>query len=292
MDTTHEMQIAGHKLAALCFDAGVSGPPIILLHGITSSIKSWIPDELSLFTQHGPCYALSLPGHYPAVLPPGFQQESLTAEMIADVLVVAIRQLVGEQPVTLVGHSTGGFSALAIAARVPDIAHRIISISGFAQGQWTGLLGTGQRLVQRGFLGVLLFKTVYRSNRWPPALFRASLRIYVANSRKFLAYPYLDKMIDLSLPYYRKLDLNAMVQYFARMPRIDITPWLSRITAPTLILTGDSDPIVPPAQAHLIAAKVPDASLQVIKGVGHLPMFEAPNRYKQLIGEWLATTAR
>jgi pimeloyl-ACP methyl ester carboxylesterase len=37
-----------------------------------------------------------------------------------------------------------------------------------------------------------------------------------------------------------------MLLYFRRMPDIDITPLLPRITAPTLALTGDADPIVRP----------------------------------------------
>jgi pimeloyl-ACP methyl ester carboxylesterase len=78
-----------------------------------------------------------------------------------------------------------------------------------------------------------------------------------------------------------------MVQYFAVMPDIDIGPWLSHITAPTLVLTGDSDPIVPPAQSHLIAGKVPRVDLAVMRGVGHVPMFEDHNEYQQVVGEWL-----
>ena len=89
------------------------------------------------------------------------------------------------------------------------------------------------------------------------------------------------------LPYYRRLDLDAMVPYFAAMPDIDIGAWLPRITAPTLALTGDSDPIVPPDQSHLIAGQVPQAELAVMRGVGHVPMFEDHVEYRRVVGEWL-----
>jgi pimeloyl-ACP methyl ester carboxylesterase len=284
---THEMRIKGHKLVALSFNADLSGTPIILLHGITSSVKSWVPEALPFFAGYGPCYALSLPGHYPAAFPLDFRQESLTAEMIAQVLTAAIHKLVGKQPVILVGHSTGGFAALAIAAYTPEIARCVISISGFAQGRWIGILGAYQRLARRGFLGKSIFKLTYRANRWPRAWFRASLRVYAADPRRLFAYPYLDTIVDNSLPYYRQLDLDAMVQYFAVMPDIDIGYWLPRITAPTLVLTGENDPIVPPAQSHLIAGKVSYASLEVIKGVGHMLMFEDHIEYQRIVGEWL-----
>ena len=69
-----------------------------------------------------------------------FLQDSLTVEMIVHVLTAAIRNLVGNQSVILVGHSTGGFAALAIAAHTPEIVRCVVSISGFAQGIWTGML--------------------------------------------------------------------------------------------------------------------------------------------------------
>jgi pimeloyl-ACP methyl ester carboxylesterase len=78
-----------------------------------------------------------------------------------------------------------------------------------------------------------------------------------------------------------------MVQYFAVMPDMDISPLLPRITAPTLVLTGDSDPIVPPAQSHRIAEKVPHADLVVLKGAGHFPSVESPAEYQQVVSEWL-----
>jgi pimeloyl-ACP methyl ester carboxylesterase len=53
------------------------------------------------------------------------------------------------------------------------------------------------------------------------------------------------------------------------------------------VLSGDSDPIVPPAQSHLIAEKVPRADLVVLKGAGHFPSVESPAEYQQAVSEWL-----
>ncbi len=288
MIITHEMHIEGHKLTALSFNPDTSGTPIILLHGITASVGMWITDAESLFSQHGPVYALSLPGHYPAVLPPDFQQESLTAEMIARVLTAAIRELIGEEKTAvLVGHSTGGFAALAIAAHAPELAHSVISIAGFAQGRWIGPLGLAQRVLPHGFVGKMLFKAAYLSNRWPRWWFKATWRIYAANPNNLFAFTFLDAVVDDSLPYYNHLNLNAMAHYFIAMPAINIETWLPRITAPTLILVGDGDPIVPPAQSHLIAAQIPHAQVEEFKGAGHVLMFEMYDDYKRIVSEWL-----
>jgi pimeloyl-ACP methyl ester carboxylesterase len=176
---------------------------------------------------------------------------------------------------------------LNIAAYAPQLTRCVISIAGFVQGQWTGALGFSQRLVRRGSMGKSIFKLAYKLNRhWRPG-HRASWQVYAADSNNLFAYPHLNTVIDSNFPYFCRLDLEAMAHYFAAMPDIDISFSLSHITVPTLVLTGDSDPIVPPTQSHLIAGKIPWADLVVMKGVGHLPFFENPAEYQQVIGQWL-----
>ncbi|RPH59837.1 MAG: alpha/beta fold hydrolase, partial [Chloroflexi bacterium] len=54
------------------------------------------------------------------------------------------------------------------------------------------------------------------------------------------------------------------------MPGIDIRDWLPQIKAPTLVIAGDRDPSVPPAQARVIQQGVPKAELVMPKGGGHV----------------------
>jgi pimeloyl-ACP methyl ester carboxylesterase len=142
--TQHDIQVDGHKLVGLSFNPDTSGTPIVLIHGITASVSFWTPDQLELFAPRGPCYALSLPGHYPATFPSGYGTDDLTAESMAEVMTAALHQLIGHQSAILVGHSTGGFAALDIAVHHPECVAGVISISGFAQGRWSGMLGFNQ----------------------------------------------------------------------------------------------------------------------------------------------------
>ncbi|MEM7035289.1 MAG: alpha/beta fold hydrolase, partial [Chloroflexota bacterium] len=135
----HDLFIEGHKLVALAFNPYAAGPPIILLHGICSSVHYWTKELVDPFIEQGPCYALSLPGHYPAVLSSQFQQEELNPVTIARLLSKAIRQLFGKQKVVLVGHSTGGFAALSIGAFVPDMTKFIVRRPALAQAKPTPL---------------------------------------------------------------------------------------------------------------------------------------------------------
>lgn len=283
--------IEGHTLKALPINPDAAGEPVILVHGITGSIATWQVNPLPFILEQGPCYSLSLPGHYPATFPPGFQQEQLTAELMARLMAEAIRRLVGERPVTLIGHSTGGFAVLNIAARYPELAQRVVSIAGFAHGRWTGFLGFYQRLVRMGPLGRALFKSVYKLAGARPRIFEFVMRVYAPDLYALYARPDIAEALERSLYNYQHLDLDAMVQYFTVMPDIDISTLLPNIQTPTLAIAGDRDPTVPPDESRKIASLVPNAELALIHGAGHLSFLERPAEYQAALSAWLKKTS-
>jgi pimeloyl-ACP methyl ester carboxylesterase len=222
------LSIDGHRLAAVCLNPGTPGEPVILLHGITSSISFWQVNPAPYLLELGPCYALSLPGHFPALAPLEFKSGILTTERLVSLLEAGIRQLVGERPVTLFGHSTGGFCSLAFAARHPQRVRRLVSISGFAHGRWIGILGLYQRAVRLGWVGETYFKVMFRLLMPHPSLYRWAMRFYAADARALYAHPDFPEALQHSFPPYCQLDLYALLPYFKHMPDIDISP-LSRL---------------------------------------------------------------
>src|SRR5262245_25406430 len=208
-----ELQVDGHTLAAVELNPGAAGEPIVLLHGVNMSPQFWCTDPV--FLGHGPCYALSLPGHYPATFPSGFRAADLTAATIARVLAAAIPTLVGHRPATLAGISTGGFAALDIAAHVPAVARRLVCISGFAQGRWIGPLGVSQRLARFGPAGRALVKALFRYTGRNRISFRDEIwPHYVVDKATLYAYPHFEALIDDLYPNYRRLDLNQLMHYY------------------------------------------------------------------------------
>ncbi len=292
MPKVHTLHVNGHKLVAVALNASdTPGHPVALLHGISGSVRFWGQDQIPAFLEQGPCYALTLPGHYPAAFPSDFQKEQLTAEMIGRVLAGAIFELVEDQPVTLAGISTGGFAALAVAVFAPELARRILSISGFCQGRWTGILGAYQWLARHGMVGRALFKVAYSIPRISPGMGYYMLRVYAADVKAMYAYPYFRACSDAAYPDFKRLDLSSLADYFAVMPDIDISDLLPSINVPTLVLARDCDPIVPPDQARLISQLVPESDLVMIKGGGHLLFAERPAEYHRALGDWLSKTA-
>lgn len=283
MDETLEVEIEGHRLAAVLTHACCTGIPVFFLHGIGSCLHFWTPELTSAFHHLGPCYALSLPGHFPAVFPKDFPAECLSAELIARLMGCAIQRIAGSQKVLLVGHSTGGFAALSTAIYHPETIAAVVSIAGFAKGQWTGALGLNQWLVRQGSLGGAMFKRVYQLGGTGKMIYRMYWHVYVKDHISLWKHPHVRTVLDATFPHFRHLDTDAMVSYFRVMPDTDITSALSKITVPVYLITGDQDPIVPTQQSATIAEKVTNARLAILKGAGHLPFFEKPEDYQKAI---------
>jgi pimeloyl-ACP methyl ester carboxylesterase len=287
MFMNQSIYVNGHTIAVLNLNpVDTPGQPVILLHGIGGSINFWRDDQTQVFLKQGPCYSMSLPGHYPAVFPKGFHKEQITAYTLAEVVTKAIRELAGNRPVTLVGMSTGGFLALAVSALEPKIASRVVCISGFCQGKWTGALGLFQKLARGGWIGHTIFKFLYRRPNISIEQFSKQWSVYASDVKAMYAYPSFRANINASYNFFKQLNLNSLIDYFSVMPDIDIRDWLPKISAPTLVIAGEHDPIVPPSQAVLIKQGVSNAELKMIAGGGHILFAERPLEYQQALSTW------
>ena len=281
------LDVQGHRLFAIPFNIDKGGIPVVFIHGITASINFWKPIQVPLFQDRFRWYSLSLPGHYPATFPSGFQTESLTGDMIIEVLAEAIRKLVGEQPVIVAGHSTGGLAAVGIAGRYPDMVTGVISISGFVQGRWNGALGLLQRIASLGSLGPWFFRmslsllAAYRS------IYRLAAGLYAKDRKALYSYPDFEAIFDIIHTDAKKLQADYLFPFFKRLPDIDISEIIPLVSKPTLVVAGDCDPIVPPEQSRAIADKVLKAELHFFEGAGHLPMFERAEMYNAVIAKWV-----
>lgn len=280
-------EVNGQIIAARSFNPEKSTPPLICIHGITSSVNFWTEGQTPYIQENWQWHSLSLPGHYPAQFPAGFSD--FTAENLVKTVWAAIHEMVGKQKVILVGHSTGGFLALALTASAPEQVLGIISISGFVRGKWTGALAPFQRFARMGAVGKMLFKAGMKLTFLNRTVYRLALGSYAVDKKSLYAHPAIEATIDLIYPDAKRLDLDAMYLYFRHMPDIDITDWLKNIHVPTLVVAGSRDPIVPPSQAQLIAHHVPQAELVLLDGVGHLPMAERSQLYHETVIRWLKT---
>ncbi len=291
MTTTHEFEIEGYHLVTLPLNPEAAGEPMVLMHGLHVSVRMWQWPDLNFLCEHGPCYALSLPGHYPATFPPNFDASLLTAETVSRVLTTAIQQMFGNQRrVTLIGLSLGACTALAIAAYYPEMVSRLICVSGAAEGKKVrGSIRVNLWLARQGGLARAIDKATLKRLQNPkrhPKLWR---RLW-GNPVAFDALPGREAFLEGSLADFVHLDLDAMVAWHRAFYNMDLTPVLPRIVAPALVLSGDRDPLAPTELSRLIAERVPHAELVAFKGAGHILPLEYPAEFRRVVEGWLRKT--
>jgi pimeloyl-ACP methyl ester carboxylesterase len=70
--------------------------------------------------------------------------------------------------------------------------------------------------------------------------------------------------------------------------RASVEEAIRRVRAPTLITHGARDRLVPATLSQTVARLQPSFHLEVMEGVGHVPMLEVPDRWLTIVDRWLA----
>lgn len=96
-----------------------------------------------------------------------------------------------------------------------------------------------------------------------------------------------DRAIDYSAMTRAPTTLGYLQQLCA-IQQFSSLLWLRRLALPTLVLCGDDDPLIRTANAHLLAALLPQARLRIIRGGGHLFMILRPREIAGLVEDFLS----
>jgi pimeloyl-ACP methyl ester carboxylesterase len=82
--------------------------------------------------------------------------------------------------------------------------------------------------------------------------------------------------------------IETIVKQMAAVQAFDAYGRLGDIRAPTLVLHGDADVLVPPDNARTLQEGIPGAQLAIIPGVGHMVSWEKPAEAARVITEFLS----
>jgi pimeloyl-ACP methyl ester carboxylesterase len=239
--------------------SGRSRPPtLLLLHGFASSLQTW-DDWAQRLQGDWRVIRIDLPGA-------GLTGPDPTGDYGDARSVAIIQALLDElqlERVTLIGHSMGGRLAWRFAADHPERVDKLVLIApdgyaspGFEYGKppEVGITVQAMRFVL------------------PRALVRASLAP---------AYADPDLLTDAVVTRYHEMLLapgvrGALIERTRQLVLQEPTVFLQRITAPTLLMWGERDALIPPANAQDYLKALPRARLVTFPAVGHLPHEEAP----------------
>lgn len=248
-----------------------AGPVLLLLHGTGAATHSWralAPLLSGSFTVVAP----DLPGH-------GFT----TGRPMGGLAMPAMTRAVGElmqaldlKPRAIVGHSAGA----AVAARM--------ALDGVATP--AAIVGLSAALLPFPGLGAKLFPTLARLlfvNPFAPHLF-ARLARTPGETGRFLARSTGSKIDAEGVRCYEALfatpgQCAGAVTMMADWDLESLKRDLPRLKPPLLLIHGDADAAIPPANAREAAAMVGGATVSMLKGLGHLAHEEQPGEVAALI---------
>lgn len=185
---------------------------------------------------------------------------------------VGVLDALGIERAHLVGASLGGMVAQSAAARHPD---RVLSLVSIMSSSGDRRLPTAQLKILR----LMLSRPKNASDR--EAWIRHYVRVFQAiGSPGFPTPPELLEARVRSFVERSHYPAGTLRQILAIFASGDRTAQLGRITAPTLVLHGKADPLVPVAHGVDCARKIPGARLELVAGMGHdlahglLPMLQ------------------
>lgn len=192
-----------------------------------------------------------------------------TAELAASVLVSAPPRF------ALAGHSLGGIVALEVASRAPERVTRLALLAASARPPTGVQLGSWTTLGERTRNGS--FAEVARE------LAAASLPARRRSDAALAAR--VEAMAHAVGP------AGFLRQLAAQRSRSDLRRSLSRVAAPTLVLSGGDDEVCPPQLQEEIAAGIAGARHETLEGVGHIAPLEAPDEVAAQLLAWLSAPA-
>jgi len=247
-------------------------PAVVLLHGFGSSLHTWEPWAQALAGTHR-VIRYDLPG---AGLTGADPTGDYSDERGMQVL-LALMDRLGIARASVVGHSMGGRLAFRFAAAHPGRVDKLVLVApdGFASPGFEY-----DKAPEVPALARLMRHAL------PKALLRMSLEPAYADTR-LMTDDTVTRYHDMMLaPGVRDALLTRMGQMVLREP----TAVLKTIGAPTLLLWGDQDAMIPVANAQDYLRVLPDARLVTLPGVGHLPHEEAPAASLPAVQAFLAPT--
>lgn len=259
----------------------------IAWHGITAVNRFWYWDA---FWDQGQVTLAGLPGHGPVCRYSRDHYLRWTTQHLIDVGMGTARHLYNGEPMTLIGHSTGGLIALGVALAAPELVARLILLAPVVWGELTGIVGLWLRAADRPALARLLIGLSLAPGRWSYHLFRASLRSYVSDAPGFYGNSRMDSTSRYGYPYYRRTGTDAVLGIVRALRMANLRPLVLQQcpTMPTLLVHGDRDGVVPYRQSEWLLQALPQASLVTVPGAGHMAYVENEQLVNKRVNAWCA----
>src|SRR5882762_5112866 len=241
-----------------------NGPPLVLLHSLLSDRASFdtIVPELS--------------ESFRVIVPelPGFGESKPVSggfAAVADRMAGAVNDCADGEDVIVLGNGYGGFVALQMAIRHPNIATKLILADCGAAFSEAGREAFRNMAAASRAKGLSAITDVAMRRLFAPEFQQANPDLMRNRREAFL-----------------RTDPDVFRAACEALAELDLRPELSQVKVPVLVLVGEQDEATPPPMSHEIAAGLPQARLKIIPGCAHVPQLQAPSAFLDAIGDFLS----
>jgi pimeloyl-ACP methyl ester carboxylesterase len=262
LHTATAVEIADGVLIPYAEQGHPVGVPLVMLHGITDSHRSYEP-VLAALPDSIRAIALTARGHGDAGKPvSGYDQPRMAAD------VIAVMDELGIERAIVAGHSMGSWTARRVAATYPDRVLGAVLAGTFASFHDNpGIHGLQDE-----------FRTL--ADPIDPGYARAW-------QDSTMSRPVPETFMEMIVEETQKPP--ARVWRAALQGLIDDRPEpVGTITAPTLLCYGERDAFVPRTDQDELLARIPGAELRIYEGGGHALHWERPERFAADLVEFAA----
>jgi pimeloyl-ACP methyl ester carboxylesterase len=255
------------------------GEHLVFAHEFSGDARSWDP-QISFFSRYYRCTAYSARGYSPSEVPAGAGAYSQlrAAEDLADVV-----RAVGDAPAHLVGLSMGGFAALHLALRHPDLV-RSLTIAGVGYGaKPEQQLEYGEAMRREATHAETVGMSAYASELATSSYAQCLRAKDEAGWRLFAAQLAEHSVAGMALTLRGVLATRLSLWHLADD--------LRELNAPCLLAIGDEDlPCIEPSL--FLKATLPDAALCILPRSGHLLNLEEPALFNKIVFGFLTAVER
>ena len=252
--------------------AGDSGPGVVLVHGLGGYVECWTPLFDALSVNHR-VFAMDLVGFGKTAKPDG----TYTYPFFADFVYDFFRALDIPQA-HLIGWSLGGGTALQFTIKHPEMVEKLVLIGS---GGLSKKFGLGLRILTVPLLGKWLSKPSLEGSR-------KSFEYMIFDPEKiqpqWISHDHTINMIPgVQSSILRTLKAGATIFGGRRKVLDPIVDNLRSITAPTYVIWGGQDRVIPVDSASVAKQLIPDCRQLILDDCGHCPHVEYPNQVAEAI---------
>ena len=273
--TRHFVMVAQHQMS---YVTGGKGPPLVLVHGLGTSSFTW-RYVLPVLMQRYTVYAVDMLGCG--------ESDKLNVDYELNALAGYLKEFldaVGLERPIIIGHSMGGGITMMFCHHYPGRAERVVLASSGGMGRemhW--LLRVGTLPGAEGVIGILSDPR----SRVPQVSRSLEQRRMRRLAQEFDAST--PTMLDRFQSPDARLAFLSMLRGIGGISgqKVSALPYLNTLAVPVLLIWGGQDRTIPVAHGKEAVKLIPCAHLEVIPNCYHRPQVEAPQRFCELVLEFL-----